>query len=143
MIVAVPFTVKSPVVVTEPVTFKSPVIEVLLIEKSSIAIELAETWLNVTFDVVATSCPIEIVWSKREPPVYSAPSLVKVTPVPCEKVKGNVSVIPKFSGAVPAPTEVVDESTTSSKNWPAFPIAGVILVSTSTPKITFFGVKNV
>ena len=71
---------------------------------------------NIWYVAPTFKMAIEIVWSKREPPVYSAPSLVKVTPVPCEKVKGNVSVIPKFSGAVPAPTEVVDESTTSSKN---------------------------
>ena len=133
--VALPFTVKLPVVVTDPDMFKLPVIPPLSYVVSPITSELADTWLNVTLDVVATSCPIDIVSVKREPPSNSPPSFDNVTPVPWLNIKGNEVITPKSeTDALP---NAAISSDISSVNCPALPTFLVTFTSVSVPIITF------
>ena len=81
-VVVVPFTVKFPVTITFPevVTFAAVI-------SSEDNVPSTVTLLNVTFEVVATACPIET--------VTSSPETAVVTPVPPETVAVSPFAIPE------------------------------------------------
>ena len=92
---------KFPVDTSEPVTLKSPVILPPSYVVLPITILLADTALNVTLDVVETSCPIDICCSNLAVPSNCTPSCESVTPVPCCNISGFDKPIPISLAPVP------------------------------------------
>ena len=99
-IVVLPCTVKSPVVSNEPVISILPLmpVELYFVDESPICMALlAVNWLNWTFAVVATSCPIDIFCVNALEPSKPTPVLDIVTPVPCVNINELPTDIPNTS----------------------------------------------